>query len=276
MDISVLVVDDDADIRKLLVHLLEEIGVREIVEAADGHEAVTRFQESPADLVLLDWTMPGAGGLEVIETIRRMNHRPQIVVISAESQKAHVLKAVQAGAAGYIVKPFEPGTVCEKLRSLCRGIVAHRRTADYRVGRIMTTNVVTVHENATIRQAVETLLEHRISGLPVVDAEGQLVGIITEYQLVQALFRPEVSDEPVGQFMTTEVITVEEDSLLFQVANLLIRNRMRRLPVVRDGRVVGGIARRDLLRYLIEHEEELTSFLESLRASSPSLAGATA
>ncbi|MBN2022049.1 MAG: CBS domain-containing protein [Pirellulales bacterium] len=269
MDLGVLVVDDDAATRALLIRVMKTLGVERVVEAVDGDEAIARADEAEFDLVLLDWEMPGQKGPEVIRALRERNDHAQVVMISAEAQKSRVLRAVEAGAAGYIVKPFEVASVREKLKSLCQSIVAHRRTADYRIGSIMTTDVVTIREDAPVREAIKTLLEHRISGLPVVDAEGQLVGIITEYQLVQALFRPDVSDEPVGRFMTTELVTVGEDALLFQVANLLIKHRMRRVPVVRDGRVVGIIARRDLLRYMLGHEAELNAFLESLRAAHP-------
>lgn len=265
--VNVLVVDDDKAIRALLVRLLELSGVTSIVEATNGDEGISAFADGAFDLVLVDWDMPGRDGLAVVEEIHQQDPNVHIIMISAKDQKEAVLKVVQAGASGYILKPFDPKTVRDKLGALCENIGLRNRNADYVCGNVMTSNVITVSEDTTARQAIEKLLEYKISGLPVVDQEEKLVGLITEYQLVQALFRPELQIEPVSRFMTTDLITVDEDALLFEVANLMLKNRMRRIPVTRNGRVVGIIARRDLLRYFLEHEADLADFIRSIKTA---------
>jgi len=118
---------------------------------------------------------------------------------------------------------------------------------------IMTTDVVTVNQRATAEYAIRTLLERDISGAPVVDGDNQLVGIITEFQLLEAIYAPEVKQNFVGDLMTKMVFTVEEHTSLVDVTDKLVFLRIRRIPVVRGRRVVGVVARRDLIRYVIDH-----------------------
>ena len=115
-------------------------------------------------------------------------------------------------------------------------------------GEIMTDNLVTIRPDASIEEAIETLLNREISGLPVVDEDGRLVGVITEFALLAMVYDSQVIDHTVAQHMTREVITVDVDDPIKRVADLCIINRVRRLPVTHRGRLVGLIARRDVLR----------------------------
>ena len=113
---------------------------------------------------------------------------------------------------------------------------------------LMTRDVVTIGTHSTLIQAVETLLQHNISGLPVVDDEGQLVGIITEFALLSLAYSSDARNDIVSQHMTRHVISVEENTRLSDIADLFFLNRVRRVPVTREGRLTGIIIRRDLLR----------------------------
>jgi CBS domain-containing protein len=115
---------------------------------------------------------------------------------------------------------------------------------------IMTEDLVTIHPEASIKEAIELLLKQRISGLPVVDHENHLVGVITEFAMLAMVYDHEVQNQTVGQHMTREVITVNVDDPVSRIADLCIVHRVRRLPVMRDGRLVGLIARRDVLETL--------------------------
>ena len=119
-------------------------------------------------------------------------------------------------------------------------------------GAIMTTDLVTVQPEASIEEAIELLLGQQISGLPVTNDDGRLVGVITEFALLAVAYDRRVKNHTVSQHMTREVITVDIDDPVSRVADLCIVHRVRRVPVMKDGRLVGVIARRDVLRALVE------------------------
>lgn len=130
---------------------------------------------------------------------------------------------------------------------------------------VMSIDLVTISQDATVEEAIREIVAHGISGAPVVDDQGRLVGIISEFQLLEAIYTPEVKTRHVRDFMTREVLTVAEDTILSDAANLMIIHRIRRLPVLRDGEIVGVIARRDLLRYIIEAGDSLEEYLERVQ-----------
>jgi CBS domain-containing protein len=119
---------------------------------------------------------------------------------------------------------------------------------------IMTRDVVTVTPMCRLYDAVELMLERRVSGLPVVDDKQRLVGIISEFALLVLTYDKDAGDETVAQHMTRPVTSVEENALLSDIADIFILNRFRRVPVTRDGRLVGIISRRDLMRAAHQYE----------------------
>jgi CBS domain-containing protein len=119
-------------------------------------------------------------------------------------------------------------------------------------GAIMTTDLVTVRPDASIEEAIDALLNEHISGLPVTDAEWRLVGVITEFALLAVAYDKAVKNHTVSQHMTREVITVDVNDPVGRIADLCIVHRVRRVPVMQDGRLIGIIARRDVLRALVE------------------------
>jgi CBS domain-containing protein len=119
-------------------------------------------------------------------------------------------------------------------------------------GAIMTTDLVTVRPDVSIEEAIEILLNQSISGLPVVDDDGRLVGVITEFALLAITYDKRVKNHTVSQHMTREVITVDVNDPISRIADLCIVHRVRRVPVMQDGRLIGVIARRDVLRALVE------------------------
>ena len=119
-------------------------------------------------------------------------------------------------------------------------------------GSIMTTDLVTVRPDASIEEAIQVLLNQSISGLPVVEDDGRLVGVITEFALLAVTYDKRVKNHTVSQHMTREVITVEINDPVSRIADLCIVHRVRRVPVMDNGRLIGVIARRDVLRALVE------------------------
>jgi CBS domain-containing protein len=147
---------------------------------------------------------------------------------------------------------------------------------------VMTRNVVTVTPETSVGEIARLLLEKRISGVPVVDAHGRLVGIVSEGDLVRRLedegesgrswwlgllATPEERAEAyvrahgrrAADVMTKNVITVTPDTPLAAVARLLEERHIKRVPVVENGKVVGIVSRADLLRALAARETEATS-----------------
>ena len=122
-----------------------------------------------------------------------------------------------------------------------------------RVRDFMTKDVVSVTPETEIMRAVHRLVSEDISGLPVVDEHGMLLGIVTERDCIEVAVHAGYFDEMGGrvdQFMTTEVETVTPGSTLMDVAELFARSPFRRCPVIEEGKLVGLIGRRDVLRAL--------------------------
>lgn len=140
-----------------------------------------------------------------------------------------------------------------------------------RVAQVMTVGAATIHPDASIREAARMMLDHRISGLPVVDDKGALMGIVTEGDLLregepaadrprwlkillgrEELVRPSQLPHPrmVKDVMTAPVVTVSDDTPVHEVVDLMERHGIKRMPVVRDKKIIGIVSRADLLRGL--------------------------
>ena len=117
---------------------------------------------------------------------------------------------------------------------------------------VMTRDVVTVSCDASVNDTIELLLEHDISGAPVVDDAMRLLGIISEFRLMQAIYDPLLKFQRVTELMSKDVLTVDEETPVTTVASLMIWNRIRRVPVLRNGMLVGLISRPDMIRYALE------------------------
>jgi CBS domain-containing protein len=138
---------------------------------------------------------------------------------------------------------------------------------------VMTLAVISVEPEASISDAVSLMLENRVSGLPVIDSAGKLVGIVTEGDFLRrselgtqhrrarwiewfvssghlASEYVRTSGRKIHQVMTTNVHTASEDTTLEDIVRLMERNRIKRVPILRGGKVVGIVTRADLLRAL--------------------------
>jgi len=118
---KVLVVDDVAFVRKTLSEILREAGYEVIAEAADGREAISKWQEHRPDLITMDVVMPNLGGIEATREIIKQDKRATIVMISAMDQIHLVMEAIHVGAKDYIQKPFLASDVLHVLSRALRG-----------------------------------------------------------------------------------------------------------------------------------------------------------
>lgn len=114
----ILLVDDSNTMRRIQVNQLNQLGVTDIVQAENGKDALDKLSsQMPVDIVLLDWNMPIMDGFDCLTEIRKDGSYKDVKVImcTSESEKARVLEALKAGANNYIVKPFTPDTLKEKI-----------------------------------------------------------------------------------------------------------------------------------------------------------------
>ncbi|AMO36841.1 chemotaxis protein CheY [Thauera humireducens] len=115
-----LVVDDFSTMRRIVRNLLKELGFTNVDEAEDGAIALQKLNSGQFDFVVTDWNMPNMDGLTLLQTIRRsphLKHLP-VLMITAEAKKENIIAAAQAGASGYIVKPFTAATLSEKMQKI--------------------------------------------------------------------------------------------------------------------------------------------------------------
>lgn len=106
--------------RRIVRNLLKELGFNKIEEAEDGVDALEKIRAGHIDFVVADWNMPNMDGLELLKTIRgdeALKHIP-VLMVTAEAKKENIIAAAQAGASGYVVKPFTAAILEEKLNKV--------------------------------------------------------------------------------------------------------------------------------------------------------------
>lgn len=113
----ILVVDDAAFIRMRCSKLLGEKGY-EVVEAADGHEALQRYKERKPDGVLLDITMPEMDGIATLQEIMKIDPAARVAMVTTTGQRSTVVSAMKAGAKDFVVKPFDTDMVLDTVEKL--------------------------------------------------------------------------------------------------------------------------------------------------------------
>ncbi|MCK8067269.1 chemotaxis response regulator CheY [Cobetia sp. 1CM21F] len=116
-NLRILVVDDFPTMRRIVRNLLKELGFINVEEAEDGQQALEFLNQGSFELVISDWNMPNLDGLEML---RRVRANPAtttlpVLMVTAEAKKENIIAAAQAGASGYVVKPFTAAVLEEKL-----------------------------------------------------------------------------------------------------------------------------------------------------------------
>lgn len=145
------------------------------------------------------------------------------------------------------------------------------------VREVMTTPVVTVTPETTIKSAVELLSQHAITSMPVLDDRGELIGVVSEADVLLEAFLPDqraheipvqVSAGPpmarVGQVMSRHVLTIRDDADLAEATDLMVSTVAKSLPVVSGNRVVGMVSRRDLIDVLAERDGDIEAAVDEL------------
>ncbi|MEW6411923.1 MAG: response regulator [Candidatus Zixiibacteriota bacterium] len=113
---QVLVVDDSQIMRKIIIGVLKRLNIKEIVEAADGQEAIEAVAaNTDIGLILMDWNMPRMSGIDALKKLRADNVSAPIVMVTTEGEKQKVIEAIKAGANDFLIKPFTPKDITAKL-----------------------------------------------------------------------------------------------------------------------------------------------------------------
>ncbi|MFT4189904.1 MAG: chemotaxis response regulator CheY [Comamonas sp.] len=124
--IKILVVDDFPTMRRIVRNLLKELGFENVDEAEDGAMALDKLRGGNFQFVISDWNMPNMDGLTMLQTIRAdpaLGKLP-VLMVTAEAKKENIVAAAQAGASGYVVKPFTAATLEEKLNKIFEKMAA--------------------------------------------------------------------------------------------------------------------------------------------------------
>ncbi len=117
---KILIVDDMQTMRRLLKSALNGLGYNNVVDADGGAAALTLLESGGFALLITDWNMPGMEGIDVLKAVRandKLKSLP-VLMVTAEAKKEQILEAAEAGVNGYVVKPFQPAQLKEKLDRL--------------------------------------------------------------------------------------------------------------------------------------------------------------
>jgi two-component system, chemotaxis family, chemotaxis protein CheY len=112
---KILLVDDSRTIRNIQKNVLAQLGYSDVVEAADGVEALAQITAHNPDLLLIDWNMPNMDGITLVRKIRETDKKIPLIMCTTEAEKTRVLEAIKSGVNNYVVKPFTGETLAEKI-----------------------------------------------------------------------------------------------------------------------------------------------------------------
>jgi two-component system, chemotaxis family, chemotaxis protein CheY len=120
----IMLVDDSNTMRNIQRNILGQLGYTEIEEACDGQDALSKVVAYKPDLLLVDWNMPNMDGITFVRTIRAKGMKQPVIMVTTESEKARVVEAIKAGVNNYIIKPFTPETLGQRVQETVAKIKA--------------------------------------------------------------------------------------------------------------------------------------------------------
>ena len=122
-DLKILAVDDSPTMRRIIINTLKRAGYNEVVEATDGKDAIAKMKVEEVNFVITDWNMPEMDGLTFVTTLRSMEEYKSIpiLMVTTRSVRDDIVDALKAGVNNYIVKPFTPDTLKQKIEQVLAG-----------------------------------------------------------------------------------------------------------------------------------------------------------
>lgn len=122
---KIMLIDDSKTMREIQKLVLGQMGHHEIVEACDGQDALTKLKAWTPDLLLVDWNMPNMDGLTFVKAFRKAHPTTPVIMVTTETEKSRVIEAIKAGVNNYVVKPFTPDLLAQRIsETLSRAGVA--------------------------------------------------------------------------------------------------------------------------------------------------------
>jgi len=134
---------------------------------------------------------------------------------------------------------------------------------------IMTIHVVAVGVDDTVDRAINLMVKHRISGLPVLDKQGRLVGVVSEFDLLELICEGHSERNSVCHHMSADLYTVAEDDGWVHIVDVFRSTHVRRLPVLRDGELVGIVTRHDLVHAIRDARQQIRQKLSQRGRQAP-------
>lgn len=122
-DLKILAVDDSPTMRRIIINTLKRAGFSDVLEASDGRDALAKMKVEKVNFVITDWNMPEMDGLAFVTALRSMGEYKNlpILMVTTRSVKDDIMEALKAGVNNYIVKPFTPDTLKEKIEQVLAG-----------------------------------------------------------------------------------------------------------------------------------------------------------
>ena len=122
-DIKVLVCDDSMFARKSMCMFISSLGVKEIIEAADGQQAIDKYMENKPDIVFMDIVMPVVTGIDALTKIRESDPNARVIMASSIGTQQYLKSAIKAGAADFLQKPITNDQVRQILENVSKGVI---------------------------------------------------------------------------------------------------------------------------------------------------------
>jgi two-component system chemotaxis response regulator CheY len=121
---KILLIDDSKTMRNIEKSILGQLGYADVVEASDGLDALSKVAAVGPELILVDWNMPNMDGLTFVKQYRAKGSRVPIIMVTTEAERSRIVEAIKAGVNNYVVKPFTPEGLCERIKETLARLAA--------------------------------------------------------------------------------------------------------------------------------------------------------